>query len=175
MGMYTEMNISVWLRGDTPDDVISTLQVMVNPNGLISYRERPNHPLFLTERWQYMLVADSAYFPGDPHAELIYDNYTNVWELAVRSSLKNYNSEIELFLNFIHPYLTDDGFVGYMRCEEMYDPELIYSEHDAIKVMNVSAKSYYKLDDEWSERKHKCLLKKKDVRELSRRDPWKNN
>ena len=170
------MNISVWLKGDTPDYIIGCLQMMINPNRVVSCKPLPDHPLFLTENWQYMLVADSAYFPGDPHAELIYDNYTNVWELAVRSSLKNYNSKIELFLNFIQPYIADDYcFIGYMRCEEMVDPALIYNEDDIIKVVDIGTKSYYRLDDEWLERKYEQLLKRKDVRELSRRDPWENN
>lgn len=38
--------------------------------------------------------------------------------------LKNYDSEIEEFLDWLEPYIGTEGFIGYMRYEEWEDPTL---------------------------------------------------
>ena len=52
--------------------------------------------------------------------------------LNVRCNLKNYYSEIELFLDWLCPYMETEGFIGYMRYEECDDPVLIYKEESEI-------------------------------------------
>lgn len=129
MGMYTEFVMAVNLRSNTPNTVIDILKFMIGE------RETPpiglgGHPLFQTERWSIMLRRDSAYFAGDTHSTLLKRKYRvgNSYGLTIRCNLKNYDSEIEQFLDWIIPYIDDtyDGFIGYMRCEEFDDPTLIY-------------------------------------------------
>jgi hypothetical protein len=47
--------------------------------------------------------------------------------------LKNYDNEIELFLNFLEPWINDKGFIGYQRYENCGLPTLIFMEDEKIK------------------------------------------
>jgi len=61
--MYTELHLNVELKRDVPEAVIAVLRHMVDGNGGDeSALPLPEHPLFGTERWQYMLRCDSYYF-----------------------------------------------------------------------------------------------------------------
>lgn len=100
----------------------------------------PDHPLFKTDRWGILLRCDSAYFAGDTNSyitredfdlELKYSPY-----LTIRSNLKNYDLEIELFLDWISQYVRypTGECAGYFRCEECSEPTLIYFNYfDEIK------------------------------------------
>lgn len=129
MGMYTELNINVNFQSDTPDNIIDILKYML---GDISEVTTTSHPLFSTERWTLMLTCDSYYFDGVTHSSIVYDSISKEYALSVRSNFKNYNNELELFLDFIQPYLSTTGFIGYHRYEEYEDPTLIYNDNDGI-------------------------------------------
>lgn len=128
MGMYTELNIGVNLQSDTPENIINILNYMLS--GVSDYitPETTDHPLFSTERWRFMLVCDSYYFDGKTDSSMERDDIDNEYNLNVRCNVKNYDNEIELFLDFIQPYLVTDGFLGYKRYEEFDDPTLIYND-----------------------------------------------
>jgi hypothetical protein len=135
MGMYTEIVAAFELLADTPQIVLDVLASMCDGR-LPEPKELPNHPLFdktRKSRWQAMLNCDSYYFAGDTHSTLRYDDISETHYLTVRSNLKNYNYEIENFLDWIEPYSVpreerEDGtyFVGYWRYEENSEPTLIY-------------------------------------------------
>lgn len=124
MGMYTELNIGVSLRSDTPENVIDILKYML---GDINNVETTDHPLFSTQRWAFMLRCDSYYFDGRTDSSMERDDIDHEYKLNVRCNLKNYDNEIDLFLDFIRPYLETNGFLGYKRYEEFDDPTLIYN------------------------------------------------
>ena len=124
MGMYTELNIGVSLRSDTPENIIDILKYML---GDIDKAETTDHPLFSTQRWTCMLRCDSYYFDGRTDSSMERDDIDHKYKLNVRCNLKNYSGEIELFLDFIRPYLVTEGFLGYARYEEFDDPTLIYN------------------------------------------------
>ena len=126
MGMYTELNIGVAFKEDTPSSVINILKHMLNEDEP-DYYELTDHPLFKTARWNLMLVCDSYYFDGQTDSSLIYDDISNQYYLNVRCNLKNYDNEIDKFMDFIQPYLDTNGFLGYKRYEEDGDPTLIYN------------------------------------------------
>ena len=128
MGMYTELNIGVNLVPDTPENIINILNYMLSCSNDVIEPETTDHPLFSTERWSYMLVCDSYYFDGRTDSSMVRDDISGEYELNVRCNVKNYNDEIELFLDFIQPYLETNGFLGYTRYEEFDDPILIYNE-----------------------------------------------
>lgn len=88
--------------------------------------EIPNHPLFLTSRWKFMLTSDSYYFDGDTHSSFDYDNISNDYGLTVRCNLKNYDDEIQKFLDWVIQNSDTQGFVGYTRYETADSPSLIY-------------------------------------------------
>ena len=127
MGMYTELVLGVDLKRDTPEIVIRTLKKMLSMKDEEEI-ELPDHELFKlsTGRWTFMLRCDSYYFAGTTNSEMHCDHITKRHELSVRCNLKNYEREIELFLDWIKPYVEDRGFAGYKRYEECDEPELIY-------------------------------------------------
>ena len=86
MGMYTELNIGVDLAPSTPDNVIKILDYMLGDEEVDV--ETPDHPLFQTERWRYMLMSDSYYFDGRTDSSITYDVITKRYNLNVRCNLK---------------------------------------------------------------------------------------
>ena len=128
MGTYTEIHFASKLKNDTPEDVLTVIDYLVNGdlNIPLAYKYIPNHPFFNCQRWDIICRCGSAYFDYLPNAKLITDDYYRT--LSFTSNLKNYNDEIHLFLDWIWPYLDkqDDNFIGYYRYEEDYDPKLIY-------------------------------------------------
>lgn len=137
MGMYTELNLGVRFHKNTPQNVIDILKYMLaeSPVRFEYLRPQlPEHPLFKTDRWMIMLDCGSYYFDGKPDSSLNYDKITECYFLNVRCNLKNYDREIEHFLDFIQPYLYTNGFIGYTRYEEDDDPTLIYNTHKGIEL-----------------------------------------
>jgi len=65
----------------------------------------------------------SCYFDGPG-----YFNCTDTHCLQVRGNLKNYESEIDTFIDWITPYLNKlpGDFLGFERYEECTEPTLIY-------------------------------------------------
>lgn len=131
MGMYTELVLSA--RIDLSDKgFLSDLDYMVEGNDdPFSYQNKTQHILFrVSNRWHYMLRCDSFYFNGTTHSEIFKheDSFAPAWYLTVRCNLKNYESEIEAFLDWLAPHISETGFLGYLRYEEDDDPTLIYLE-----------------------------------------------
>ena len=131
MGMYTELNIGVRIC-PTPA-VVQKLNYML---GKDTEDVHIDHPLFTDQtRWKYMLLSDSYYFDGKSDSKLFIDDlYPNepMYFLNVRCNLKNYNEEIEKFMDWLCPYIYTEGFLGYKRFEEYDDPTLIYKENEEI-------------------------------------------
>ena len=128
MGMYTELVMGVEIVPD--EKVLQKLEYMLD-------NDKPDveikHPLFSDEtRWNYMLMCDSYYFDGQTDSKLVHDSVCRTHYLNVRCNLKNYSDEIELFLDWLCPYIKTEGFLGYMRYEAADDPTLIYKKEGKI-------------------------------------------
>ena len=125
--MYTELFISARIVDDKK--VISILKYMIRE--IEEPPELPSHDLFkLADRWQHMLIGSSYYFvPRSVHL-LEYDNIGRYWCFINRSDFKNYDNEIELFIDWIRPYLRDrDGdMFAYSRYEESKEPTIYFCE-----------------------------------------------
>ena len=80
-----------------------------------------------------MLQCDRYYFDAHADSSMTFDDIDKKYHLNVRSNLKNYDNEIEEFLNFLEPYIDTFGFIGYMRYEEDEDPTLIYHTEQGIE------------------------------------------
>ena len=126
MGMYTELNMAVSLSSDTPERVVETLKFMLGDS---EKRVLDDHALFATTRWDIMLRCDSYYFDGRTDSSMIQDDIDHEYKLNIRCNFKNYDNEIELFLNWLQPYMKTFGFIGYTRYEEYDDPYLIYNTY----------------------------------------------
>ena len=124
MGMYTEFHFNVALRDDTPREVIDILKFMLGDS--TTRPQLPDHELFTTSRWRYMLRTDSCYFPAQTSSMLGEYN-----ELSIRCNLKNYDNEIKFFVDWIIPYLhpSNGKFLGFYMYEEDEHPTLIYKHH----------------------------------------------
>lgn len=133
MGMYTELHYNVELNTEEGvDDVIRTLRYMTQdeeyPVAEDWILRTQSHELFHTNtRWQHMLRMDSYYFPHKP-ASRVYEDQG--WYLNVRCNLKNYDNEIEKFVDWIDPFVElhggTDRFLGFKRYESEHHPTLIY-------------------------------------------------
>lgn len=136
MGMYTHLVLNVTLRSDTPQEVIDTINYMVGNTEV----EPPKqvHELFETERWDFCLRCDSAYFMGETHSS--FTNHYDNWELTVNSNVKNYCHEYSKFLDYIQPYIRFHEFLGFVRYEEDDNPTLIYNTKDGIECFTPDVK-----------------------------------
>ena len=126
MGMYTELHFNSALRRDTPAEIIAILEFMTSGKGRPPLL--PNHPLFQSERWEYMLHSDSYYFDADTVSTLRFDDIAKSYYLCIRCNLKNYDNEIKKFIDWVIPHLDkcEGAFLGFSRYEEMEIPTLIY-------------------------------------------------
>ena len=138
MGMYTELVLGIQLRKlqDHERYVLEILEYMCGKTkGLDVSKDKleKEHPLFQTERWHIMLCCDSYYFDGQTNSFVTYDEDSTY--LTVRCNLKNYDHEIQHFLDWIARYsdYKYSEFVGYMRYETCDFPTLIYLSDDGVR------------------------------------------
>ena len=128
MGMYTEFHFNASLKENTPIEIIEVLQTMLGDEKVLLNTLK--HPLFTTKdsRWRFMLQCDSYCFDADTHSTLRYDDIGKSYYLCIRCNLKNYENEIENFVDWIKPYLDKQkgDFLGFSRYEETEQPTLIF-------------------------------------------------
>jgi len=131
MGMYTEINLRIRLKEDVPENVISTINDMVNGNSLSN---APEHPFFKTPRCGSVMLSSSFYHVPFATMCLRKKSPSTTWYLFGRSDLKNYNDEIELFFDWIYPYCRE-GMLGYSLYEEEVYPD-VYVKQDGKLLRN---------------------------------------
>lgn len=124
MGMYTELNIGVEFKKDTPQDILNAVQYMIDNN--YSQEFNKDHELFQTSRWDWMLRSGgSYYFDTKPSRSFLLDDVTETYFLSFVTNIKNYDNEWEKFLDYISPYVANQGYVGTYRYEEEEYPSLV--------------------------------------------------
>ena len=108
MGMYTELTLNFSLKKELPTNVLYALEVMTSNNWDYNFNLLPKHDLFKTERFQMVLSADSF----------------NDSRIESHTKFKNYDSEIELFIDWIRPFVDQDkgSLIGFSLYEEDYEP-----------------------------------------------------
>jgi hypothetical protein len=119
MGMYTELLLKTEVKEDIPLDVEAVLQFLFN--GRERPEELPDHPFFQCQRWSLIGQCSSFY-----HVPWSTSRYFEGCIFS-RSDLKNYGNEIDLFLDWIAPYLQElDGTcIGWSWYEEADVPTLL--------------------------------------------------
>lgn len=132
MGMYTEFCFNAELRRDVPDYVVAALQRLASIEDLPDPDDGGDpllRRLLDCQRWDALFVCDSAYFPHSTSYAVFKDDIAGRWFVNVHSNLKNYDSEIEKFLDFIRPHVDECAdFLGYHRYEEAESPTLIFRD-----------------------------------------------
>lgn len=100
MGHYTEIIFAAQIKDDK--NVIDAIRY-INGDGILP--PEITHPFFQCPRRHMLTCGFSYYFPRSTYYSLKYDDISHDWSLSFRSNLKNYDDEIELFLDFIKPYI----------------------------------------------------------------------
>ena len=128
MGMYTALHFNSELSIKKNSMIADILKYMVGDTKEMP-ELLPDHELFKTESWRYMLQMDSYYFDEDTISTLRWDDNGDSYYLCIRCNLKNYDSEIEKFIDWIMLYLDEykqeGDFLGFYRYEEDEDPTII--------------------------------------------------
>ena len=128
MGMYTEIIFGAGLKKDTPKNVIGVLQRMIDGEDLVD--NLPDHEFFKSQRTWLIRSGGSYYFPGCIEPKFWFDDISKNWFLHFRTNIKNYDSEIEKFLDWIKPYIDQGvgsrGFYAIVTYEEQNEPTIYY-------------------------------------------------
>jgi hypothetical protein len=130
MGMYTELIFGARLKTYTPENVINALKYMIGET-----KERPIDFPFSTERADYLLRSGSYYFGvNQPVSSLRRDNPSGLWVLSTRSNIKNYDNDIETFLEWVKPYIESGSgskdMYAIVIYEEQSEPTIYYLHSD---------------------------------------------
>jgi hypothetical protein len=141
MGHYNGLKIEVKLRNDLDKEVVDILNhVTFNVDGQHIWSENiplPSHAFFKASRWHVVLCGQSAYISEYEEAqpkqgERFYQLPDGRWQLKAAASIKEWDSEISLFLYWLEQYVDDEDLgkiVGEFKYEHskpttfMFDPE----------------------------------------------------
>lgn len=132
MGMYTGLKLKVQLKKETRSEWEPPLTLMLGSVGFIEVKEKLGHihPLFNQPRAHYMLCCGSAYLDREyPSDSTLSENI-----LIVSSNFKNYNSERDLFLDWLSPYVEKLEY-GFTRYEENDVDSLIELANGKLRVI----------------------------------------
>jgi len=147
MGMYTGFKGTFFLRKETPKEVLDMLKWLCNP-----FRERgdvpeelPDHDFFECRWWMDVLSGIDNVYVGDQfpcnmsklRGASKWDTELSPKILYACGSLKNYSSEIELFLEWIKPWVTDVKDATY-RYEEFGTQKIVLREGNFVWLDAVS-------------------------------------
>jgi hypothetical protein len=129
MGMYTELVLGARLKADTPQHIIEMLKVIFGHNEQLPEKYLAYKDLFPNI---HTIPYGSSYYFVVPYAnsKFSYDDILKQWVVAVRCSIKNYNFEIDNFIEWLMPYMEGSGlnndFLGYTLYEEDVKPILLW-------------------------------------------------
>jgi hypothetical protein len=132
MGMYTELIFGASLKKDTPKEVIDILQYLMKPTKKDKEKLTiPDHPFFSCDRWRMIFTCSSFYFGvNESVRKMWFEEIGYQWRISTRSNLKNYDSEIEKFLDWIKPYIESGSgwneFYAIVCYEEARKPTIYY-------------------------------------------------
>ncbi len=119
MGMYTELVLGIDLKENCLKEVI----------------EEIDHSINGSNRRRFSWLNSSSFYFAYPESlnNFTYNKIGGFWTLSIRCSLKNYQDEIQEFLEWIQPHVDPRGFAGHYRYEESEEPTLIYFTEEGLK------------------------------------------
>ena len=136
MGYYTELKFIAILRQDTPSEVVDLLDRVIRKGdfGVDSvlfksddvFKPAIEHPFFKCERW-YMLFT-STNWDEKMQGGLFYKRRNN-WVIDLHTEFKNYDDEIDEFIDWISPYVSGrkkKQYAGYYKGETQENKMNIY-------------------------------------------------
>jgi len=132
--MYTELYLGIKLKTETPKEIIDFLQWCNTDRS--SDAPKSQHDFFKTDRMEVFGIMSSAYFMAKPVFSFDVDSlYPDkpTYDLTTVFNLKNYDDEIDKFLNLIEPYVYYDDHMGHVRYEEDCIPTLLVYKNGKIE------------------------------------------
>jgi hypothetical protein len=107
---------------------VGVLFKLVNGNAFNG--SEPKHDFFKSQRVFLLRSAGSYSFPGTTEPSFKYDEIAKQWYLHFRTNIKNYDNEIEKFLDWIKPYIKQGSgaanFYAIVTYEEDVIPTIYY-------------------------------------------------
>lgn len=132
--MYTECVIGCSLKpSDKEKAILDYLMIAFDGQDTAPIPEGIP-PEFLSTRISWMLRAGGSYYFGSPSGEvtLNLDTISQEYRFSARFNIKNYNNEIETFLAWLEPMVTQgsgqDHLYAYSIYEEAKEPTLYYKK-----------------------------------------------
>lgn len=125
MGMYTELVLKCRIKENSPDSVKAVI------NHLFCSADAPEtlpeHPFFGLTRWHCIGGMSSFYHHPEVVNSVPKFDFTDSNYIFSRSDIKNYDGEIEAFIDWIKPYLENEEgeCIGWSWYEEDLQPTLI--------------------------------------------------
>lgn len=105
MGMYTELIFGATLKENTPTYVTRALDNIINDKTNVDLPDEVKQ--FSDEYSLSKLIWCSSYYFGahSNKPSCVFDKIANRWSISFRANCKNYQNEIEKFIEFITPYV----------------------------------------------------------------------
>ena len=105
MGMYTELIFGATLKEKTPAYITQAFDCVINDNSDIKLSGETEQ--FIDEYSLQKLIWCSSYYFGarNNKPSCVFDKIANTWCISFRANCKNYQGEIEKFIEFIKPYV----------------------------------------------------------------------
>lgn len=119
--MYTRLTFWADFKPDSP--AVPILKTLMEGDPVTDH---PDHPYFDAPH-AWAVLRCSSYYHRTGETQFVYDDIAKSWWLNIDSSLKNYDDEIELFLDWLWQHDSGgDGYRGFFIYEEDDHPTLIY-------------------------------------------------
>ena len=122
MGMYTELILKVEVEKKLPQEIEEILLYLFEDGDLRDLPEKlPDHEFFRCKNWEFIGKSASYY-----HVPKVFRMYKSGY-IFTRCDLKNYENEIEEFIDWIDPYITNNSgtVIGWTWYEEDKEPTLL--------------------------------------------------
>jgi hypothetical protein len=107
---------------------VRSMETEAEAIGKIETIPAPDHYFFLESAWYLLLTDHCYYFPGNIFSELRYDKIANAFQFTARAMVRRRGNLIAAFLDWLAPNSSTNGYVGYTRCDEVKQIDLIFFE-----------------------------------------------
>lgn len=114
MGTYTEFKVKFRLKKDAPDQVVNFLKKTILDRDLNTdkvilshgevYTPDIDHEFFKCSRWYHLFLYNN-WDPDINGSTMV--KRTHNWEISIHTEFKDYDDEIDKFVDWISPYISN--------------------------------------------------------------------
>ncbi|MFX3643384.1 MAG: hypothetical protein ACE3L7_32830 [Candidatus Pristimantibacillus sp.] len=141
MGDYTELKTNFHLKSTTSTEVINILQYIANEKSDIP--ALPEHSLFKCPRWKELFDSTSSSINIGSCAE-VYNSDTR-YHIQTQSNFKNYSREVQLFWDWISPYIDSPigKQLGEITTDDTVELVLMGENHNVVFLRQDNKEDHY--------------------------------